>query len=64
MFIELEPLFYYYVFTKTLNMCIDKCKSAYLDQYLPRKIPKALWGENIHTLKYEKELLCQLFKFM
>ena len=54
---ELKPLFYYVAITRTLNLSNDKWKIVYLDQYLPIKIPKSLWDNNIHTLQDEKKLL-------
>ena len=37
-FVELEPFFYYFVITKTLNMSHVKFILAYLNQYSPMKI--------------------------
>ena len=34
---ELETFYYYFVFTKTLNISDDKWKLAYIDKYNPRE---------------------------
>ena len=61
---ELEPFFYYFVITKTLNLSHEKCKLVYLDQYSPIKTSQALWYKDIHTLQNGGGILRKLFIFM
>ena len=49
---ELQPFYYYFVFTKTLIWSKEKCKQVYLNQYQPRKIPQALQEQDIHPLQH------------
>ena len=62
-YMELETFSYYFVFTKTLNMCIGKYKLVYLDQFQQEK-PKALWEINNHDIKYGRENLWYLFIYI
>ena len=61
---ELALFFYYCVITKTLNLSLKKKKLAQIGQYSLRKISKYLWYNNIHTLKYRRRILWELFVFM
>ena len=61
---ELEPFYKYFMITKTLIMSHKKCESVYMYQYPPRKLSKSLWENNIHTPKYERKILWQLFIFI
>ena len=44
-FLELEPFFYYFVITKTLNPRNEKWKLAYLIKYSSRKNTKGPMGQ-------------------
>ena len=61
---ELEPLFYYCVISKTLNTSQEKQKLVQLDQYSTIKIPKYLCDKDIHTPHVGRKLLCYLFIFV
>ena len=37
--------------TKTLNLSNERWKIDYLEQYLPRKKPKALYEKDVHTIQ-------------
>ena len=50
MFMELEPFFYYFEITKTLNISNVKYILAYLNQYSPIKTAKALWDNYINNI--------------
>ena len=55
---------YYFVFTKTMNLRIEKWISAYTFQYSPRKYQR-LYGTTISVLlKYGRNKLWQLFIFI
>ena len=45
MFVQLEPLCYYFLITKTLNMSNVKYKLAYLNQDSPRIVIKCSMGQ-------------------
>ena len=62
-FMELEPFFYFFMITKTLNLSCKKYKLVQLDQYSPR-ISNVLWDNNIDTPQYGRKVLWQFFMFM
>ena len=47
---ELEPFFYYFVITKTLNVSRVKKKLAYLNQYSLKNSCQILYGTTISIL--------------
>ena len=50
-FVELEPLFYHFRITKTLNLSNEKWKLGYLRKYPSRKILNDIWDNNIQNLQ-------------
>ena len=56
-FFEYEPFFYYFVFTKTLNMSNIIYICIYHPLFAHKKISKAIWDNYINTLKYGRRIL-------
>ena len=63
-FMELDPFYYYFVITNTLNLSNVKYKWAYTNQYLPIKIYQRVYGTMISILQNMGETKCGNYSYL
>ena len=63
LFVDLKPLLYYFVITKTLDLSNEKFKSCSWSNIHPEKLSKASYDQDIHPLQDYTKNCCNSSSF-